>query len=81
MATPRKPSPVKGLSFKITVEPLRNGQPWPGVESREVIWNREVLAWHQNAIDTGVMIMLRDVEHKVRVATRQRARNEPSWPA
>lgn len=70
----KRPKPVQGLTFLITVTPLRNGLPWPGVEPISTHWTKEVLQWHEGHAETGIMVVMRDVEARVRSAHQPRVR-------
>jgi hypothetical protein len=70
----KKPQPVPGLTFEITVTPLRNGFPWPGVEAITTHWDKGILQWHEGHVDTGLMVVLRDVEARVRRDQQPRVR-------
>jgi hypothetical protein len=75
VSRPKRSAPVRGLRFKITVTPLRNGHPWPGVDPIDTFWDDQVPQWHEDDGNDGiVLVLMRELERRVRLAIQPRNR-------
>lgn len=66
---------VPGLSFKLTVEPLINGEPYTEVDPICFVWDQSVIAdnWHEKHADLAVHSACRDLKQRVvKLVTRKK---------